>query len=277
MANHESICSKCAVGRNVALWQRRGQLVGVTSRENADIDEGWIRDRGGFDSTEVHDPSRLRTRRIGGVKATWADALTAVATGIKGKGPKLGISLPKDITNEEAFLFRRLLDGPLRGAKVKMHGRTAIPAPAGETMRIKELDDARVIVVVASDLENDVPIIDLRVKKAVSKRGAKLIVVYPDGVDFDRNPSTVHIRNAKGQAAAEVRKLASHDLLKNPGGLVAILFGDGHGSEDINDLAVACGDLAEAVGGKEMPLYRATNERGPLKAAVPRSDTLYPA
>src|SRR5260370_18370239 len=230
MAHTESICSKCAVGCNVTLWQRRGQLVRVTSRENNDIDEGWICDRGRFDYTDVNDPARLRTPRIGGVKATWADALTAVATGIKGKGPKLGISLPKDITNEEAFLFQRLLDGPLRGAKLKMHGRTAIPAPAGETMRIRELDDARVIVVVASDLENDVPIIDLRVKKAVSKRGAKLIVIHPHGVELHRDPHTAHSRTAKGSAAAEFRKLTDHDLLQNPGGPLALLFGYAHGT-----------------------------------------------
>jgi NADH-quinone oxidoreductase subunit G len=157
---------------------------------------------------------------------------------------------------------------------VKMHGRTAIPAPAGPTMRIKEIDDARVIVVVASDLEKDVPIIDLRVKKAVSKRGARLIVVYPEGVDLDRHPNTVHVRNERGQAAAAVRKLATHELLKDPGGPVAILFGDGHGSEDIDDLASACGDLAEKVGGKELPLYRATNERGALTAGVAGWDKL---
>ena len=274
MTSTATICSRCAVGCSVTQWQRRGQLVRVTSHENDDIDEGWICDRGRFDYTDVNDPSRLRAPSIGGMRSTWADAINAVAAGIKGKGAKLGISLPQDITNEEAFLFRRLLDGPLKGAKVKMHGRTAIPAPASETMRIREIDDARVIVVVASDLENDVPIIDLRVKKAVSKRGARLIVVYPDGVDFDRNPSTVHISNAKGQAAAEVRKLASHDLLKNPGGPVAILFGDGRGSEDMKDLAAACGDLAEKVGGKEMPLYRATNERGALAAGVAGWDSL---
>jgi NADH-quinone oxidoreductase subunit G len=182
--------------------------------------------------------------------------------------------LAQDVTNEEAFLFRRLLDGPLKGARVKMHGRTAIPAPAGPTMRIKEIDDARVIVVVGSDIENDVPIIDLRVKKAVSKRGAKLIVIYPEGVDLDRNPHTVHIRNEKGAAAAEVRKLASHALLKNPDGPVAILFGDGHGSEDMNELAGACGDLAEQVGAKELPLYRGTNERGALAAGVAGWDNL---
>src|SRR4029077_7508014 len=133
-------------------------------------------------------------------------------------------------------------------------------------MRIRELDDARVIVVIDSDLENDVPIIDLRVKKAESKRGARLIVVYPDGGHLDRHPGTVHIRYQAGGAAAEVRKLAAHDLLKNPGGPVAILFGDGHGSEDMDGLAAACADLAKRVGGKEMPLYRATNERGALAA-----------
>ena len=274
MTRTETVCSRCSVGCSVTQWQRRGQLVRVTSHENDDIDEGWICDRGRFDYTDVNDPTRLRTPMINGARSTWSDAITGIATVIKGKGAKLGISLAQDITNEEAFLFRRLLDGPLKGAKVKMHGRTAIPAPAGPTMRIKEIDDARVILVVASDLENDVPIIDLRVKKAVSKRGAKLIVIYPEGVDLDRNPSTVHIRNEKGAAAAEVRKLASHELLKNPGGSVAILFGDGHGSEDINNLATACGDLAEKVGGKEMPLYRATNERGALNAGVAGWDNL---
>src|SRR5438874_2339879 len=223
MTHTASVCSKCAVGCSVTMWQRRGQLVRITSHENDDIDEGWICDRGRFDYTDVNDPERLRTPLIDGARATWFAALNALAAGIKGKGPKLGISLPQDLTNEEAFLFRRLINGPLKGAKVKMHGRTAIPAPAGETMRIKELDDAKVIVVVASDTETDVPIVNLRIKKAVSKRGAKLIVIHPEGVDLDRNPHTIHIRNAPGSAAAEVRKLADHDALKDPGGLVAVL------------------------------------------------------
>jgi len=84
----------------------------------------------------------------------------------------------------------------------------------------------------------------------------------------------VHIRNAAGSAAAEVRKLASHDLLQSPGGPVAILYGDGHGSEEMADLAKSCLELAEKVGGKVMPLYRATNERGALAAGVAGWDSL---
>ncbi len=274
MTHSESVCSKCAVGCNVTMWQRRGQLVRVTSRENDDIDDGWICDRGRFDYTDVNDPARLRTPTVHGAKATWADALAALADGIKGKGSKLGISLPHDITNEEGFLIRRLLDGPLRGAKVKMHGRTALPPQSGAQLLIKEIDDARVIVVVASDTENDVPIVNLRIKKAVSKRGAKLIVIHPDGVDLDRNPHTVHIRNQPGAAAAEVWKLATHELLTAPGGPVAILYGDGRGSEDASDLAAACSELASKVGAKLMPLYRATNERGALALGIAGWDQL---
>jgi NADH-quinone oxidoreductase subunit G len=274
MEHTASVCSKCAVGCNVTLWQRRGQLVRITSRENTLIDEGWICDRGRFDYTDVNDPSRLRTPAIRGARTTWSLALAGIAAGIKSKGNKLGISLPADLTNEEAFLFKHLLDGPLKGAKVKMHGRTALPEPPAETLRIKEIDDARVIVIVAADTENEVPIVNLRVKKAVSKRGAKLIVVHPDGVDLDRHQGTVHIRNEKGSAAAEVRKLATHDLLKNPGGPVAILYGDGLGAEDAAELTAACVELAGKVGGKVMPLYRGTNERGALALGVAGWDSL---
>jgi NADH-quinone oxidoreductase subunit G len=274
MTHTASVCSRCAVGCSVTLWQRRGQLVRVTSHENDEIDEGWICDRGRFDYADVNDPNRLRAPLVRGERSTWNTALVELAAGIKGKGSKLGISLPQDLTNEEAFLFKRLLDGPLKGAKVKMHGRTAIPVPSSDPMRIKDIDDARVIVVVASDTETDVPIVNLRIKKAVSKRGAKLIVVFPEGVDLDRHPGTVHVRNAPGGAAAEVRKLASHELLTNAGGPVAILFGDGHGSEDIDDLASACRDLAVKVGGKLLGLYRGTNERGALAAGVAGWDSL---
>src|SRR5260370_11790928 len=94
MAHTESICSKCAVGCSVTLWQRRGQLVRVTSRENDDIDEGWICDRGRFDYTDVNDPKRLRTPSVKGMASTSNAALTAVAAGITGNDASLCISLP---------------------------------------------------------------------------------------------------------------------------------------------------------------------------------------
>ena len=68
--------------------------------------------------------------------------------------------------------------------------------------------------------------------------------------------------------------MADHELLREPGGPVAILYGDGRGSEDAAGLVAACTELAGKVGAKLMPLYRGTNERGALELGVAGWDSL---
>ena len=265
MDHTESVCSKCSVGCNVTLWQRRGQLVRVTSRENDSIDDGWICDRGRFDYTHVNSRSRLRTPRQGQAETTWESAMQAVVEGLTGK--RIGVSIPQDITNEEAYLITRLLAGPWKGARVAMERRTALPAPEGQTLKIAELDRAKVIVVIASDTANDVPVINLRIKKAVSKHGAKLVLVNSAELDLDRWHGPIHhVRPGAGGTPDAVRGLAGHDFLKE--GPVAILYGDGRGSEDVSVLSAAVKELAAASGGSVLPLYRGTNERGALSLGL---------
>jgi NADH-quinone oxidoreductase subunit G len=240
----------------------------VTSRENDEIDDGWICDRGRFDYTDVNEPGRLLVPTIRGAEATWQKAIATVAAGIRGKGAKLGISLPQDLTNEEGFLFRRLLDGPLKGAQVKMHGRTALAPPQTDQLLIREIDELKAIVIVASDLREDTPIVNLRVKKAV-RRGAQLLTLNPGPTDFDRQAGVIHIRTEPGKAAEAVRKLRTHEAMKQ--GRVGILYGDGHGAEDV---AEAVAELARALGAKTMPLYRGTNERGAVALGIAGWDSL---
>ncbi|HEX6350841.1 MAG TPA: 2Fe-2S iron-sulfur cluster-binding protein [Candidatus Dormibacteraeota bacterium] len=270
MDHTASVCSKCAVGCNVTMWQRRHQLVRVTSHENDAVDDGWICDRGRFDYTEVNSPDRLRAPRVKGAHATWNDALDALLDGVRGK--KLGISVRQDLTNEEALLLKRLVDGPWAGARVVMPRRTRIPAAEGETLHIVELERARCIVVIASDTADDVPVVNLRIKKAVSKHGARLILVHPDDLDLDRWPHGVHhVRPGAGGYAEALRDLRDHEYLKE--GPVAVLYGDAQGSEDGGAIAAAAAGLAQAVGGKLMPLYRATNERGALALSLLGEET----
>ncbi|MDQ6692711.1 MAG: molybdopterin-dependent oxidoreductase, partial [Candidatus Dormibacteraeota bacterium] len=267
--NHQpSVCSKCSVGCNVNLWERRGELMRVTSRENDEIDDGWICDRGRFDYTDVNDPARYRSPRLGGAEVSWERALGAIAEGIREKGPRLGVSLPQDLTNEEAYLFRRLLDGPLKGARVKMHGRTALPPPAADQLLIRDIDDLKVIVVIASDVRQDTPIVNLRIKKAV-RRGAQLLTVNSTETDFNRHAGVVHIPIERGGAAAALLELRHHDLLRS--GPIGIIHGDGRGGEDVS---AAVAELSRATGARVMPLYRGTNERGALAMGVAGWDSL---
>ena len=261
MDHTASVCSKCAVGCNVTMWQRRHQLVRITSHENGAVDDGWICDRGRFDYAEVNAAERVRTPRVGGKHATWNDALERLLYNLRGK--KLGISVRQDLTNEEAFLLKRLVDGPWKGARVVMPRRTRIPAAAGDTLAIADLERARCIVVIASDTADDVPVVNLRIKKAVSRHGARLVLVHPDDLDLDRWPHAVrHVRPQAGGYPEAVRALRKHEYLQE--GPVAVLYGDGHGTEDGTAISAAAAELASAAGGTLMPLYRGTNERGAL-------------
>jgi NADH-quinone oxidoreductase subunit G len=261
-----SVCSKCSVGCNVTLWQRRKELVRVTSHENSEIDDGWICDRGRFDYTDVNSPERLRVPRVGGRKATWDEAVQALVDGVKGK--KLGISLRQDVTNEELFLVSQLLAGPWRGARVALERRTELPAPEGPTLAIKDIERAKTVVVIASDTADEVPIVNLRIKKAVKRAGARLVLVHPGELDLDRAPAPQlhHVRPEPGKTAEAVAALAGHEFLRE--GPVAILYGDGRGTEEVSALSEAVAALAATVGGTIMPLYRATNERGALAAGL---------
>jgi NADH-quinone oxidoreductase subunit G len=263
MDHTESVCSRCSVGCNVTLWERRHQLVRVTSHENEEIDDGWICDRGRFEYTDVNHPQRLRAPRLDGETTTWADACEAVAAGLRGKS--VGISIAQDTTNEEAYVLSRLLAGPLKGARVAMQGRTGLPPPAAgdpQQLLIKEIDTARTVVVIASDTAREVPIVNLRVKKAVAKGGARLVIVHPDELDLDRWSGPLHhVRPAPGRLAQAVRELAGHEFLQE--GPIAILHGDAGGA-GVPALREAVAALAAATGARVMPLYRGTNERGLL-------------
>lgn len=262
MNSQSSVCSKCSVGCNITLWERRGNLMRITSRENDQIDDGWICDQGRFDYTEVNDPNRLKTPlNKKGEPLSWDQAIRATVNGFKPySGNKLGIHIPQAITNEAAFILSKLLKGPWQGARVNMEKRSTLPL-ISPTARISELDQVDTIVVIASDTRSEVPIINLRIKKAVSN-GANLLVVHPNDLDLDRWPNIDHIRPQGGKTIRAIEDLRKHKLLKSGSSL--ILFGDGQGSEDPKALTNAITQLATSLKAKLMPLYRGTNERGAL-------------
>jgi NADH-quinone oxidoreductase subunit G len=259
--NHEpGVCSRCAVGCSVTLWERRNLLVRVTSHENPEIDDGWICDRGRFEYTHVNSPERVRVPEVAGNRASWEQALGAVADGLgRSPGAKLGIVLPRDATNEELHLLSRLLEGPWRGARVTMENRSRLPAPPPETARIRDLDRAGAIVVVGADTREVAPIVNLRIKKA-ARLGAAVIQVSATDVDLDRDDRVIHVRPGPEGLPAAVGELARHELLGwRP---VVVLYGEGDGHGEAAEIAAAAIALAAAVDGSVMPLYRATNERG---------------
>jgi NADH-quinone oxidoreductase subunit G len=120
LRNTPSVCPHCSKGCNtvVGYHPRRNEILRVTARENMDVNQWWICDRGRGGFHFVHDERRFvhpvhRTALGGGTKISWEDALGGVAQALRAAidrygATALGVVGSGELTNEECFLARSL-------------------------------------------------------------------------------------------------------------------------------------------------------------------------
>jgi len=132
-----SICGGCAMGCNVTLSTRDGNLLRMSSRDNPAVDDGWLCDYGRFGQVGATREDRLTTplvrRGDALVPVTWDEALTEAATRLTAirstTGPAAigGIASPT-VPNEALFLFHRLMRDILGTSNVDHYPRAPLPA-----------------------------------------------------------------------------------------------------------------------------------------------------
>jgi NADH-quinone oxidoreductase subunit G len=196
-----SVCNNCSVGCNARVDVRVDRVTRLMSRNNDEVDDGWLCNRGRWDFGFVNNPNRLRTpliRRNGTLApATWDEALSYVATKLKdiagthGAQAVAGIGSTRT-TNEETYLFQKLLRQALKTNNIDHHhGRFNGPRDAltGKawmmTSSIADLEKAGHIVLVASDPYERQPVLNLRLKKAM-RGGTKITIINSATTEMDR-------------------------------------------------------------------------------------------
>ncbi len=196
-----SVCNNCSVGCNARVDVRVDKVMRLMSRNNDEVDDGWLCNRGRWEFDYVNSAQRLRTplvRRDGRlVPASWDEALTLIASRMKEITARHGAQAVAGIgstrtTNEEVYLFQKLLrkvigtphvdhhHGNFPGLRDSLTGR-----PWMMTNSIAEIEQASHIVLVASDPYQRQPILNLRIKKALRK-GAKIIIINSAVTELDR-------------------------------------------------------------------------------------------
>ena len=213
-----TVCGQCAVGCNVRADVRVDKLLRQYSRTNDDIDDGFLCDRGRWNTDLSNSPERLRQpliRRNGALQpASWDEAIQLVAKSLmeiaerEGAGAVGGIG-STHTTNEESYLFQKLVRAGLGSNNVDhYHGRF----PASDDARpwvwsdsIAGLERASHIVLLGADAYHRQPIIDLRIRKAI-RRGARVWVVSPEANRLDRLAAGT-IRYREGQIGAIAQSL----------------------------------------------------------------------
>ena len=104
-----SVCTLCPSQCNVSFTVRDERVKRVIARDNADVDDGWLCDRGRYGFEMFDAEERVRGPRLrGGVEASWEDAIAKAAAALKHGGAQ-SAAIVGDASNEEGYLVQRIM------------------------------------------------------------------------------------------------------------------------------------------------------------------------
>jgi NADH-quinone oxidoreductase subunit G len=180
------ICTLCPSQCNVTFTVRDEKVLRVLSRDHHEVDDGWLCDKGRFAYQAIHVDERITTPlvRDGGFlrEVSWERALEAAAAIGKHRG-RIGTLVGGQATNEEGFLLQRLMREGLdssdldcrEGESVPLEIARALAAP-GLQASVPDLEFAHTVLLLGCEPLDDAPILDLRVRKGVRRRGVQLVI-----------------------------------------------------------------------------------------------------
>ena len=226
----ESICPFCGVGCQVSLKVKDGRVKYVEGI-NGPANEGRLCVKGRFGFDYIHHPHRLTKPLIRredappkGLnvepanwhthfrEASWDEALDFAAQGMKGRGREIAGFGSAKCTNEEAYLFQKLIRQGFGHNNVDHCTRlchassvAALLENVGSgavTATFNEIEKSDVAIVIGANPIENHPVAATFFKQ-FTKRGGKLIVMDP-----------------RGQA---LKRFASHMLQFRPGADVSML------------------------------------------------------
>ncbi|MCW3039022.1 MAG: nuoG, partial [Solirubrobacterales bacterium] len=188
-----SVCALCPAQCNVSFTVRDDRVLRVLARQNDAVDDGWLCDRGRFAYQSIHVDERITQPllRDGGTlrPVSWERALDEAASLLKKAGANVGGLVGGDTTNEEGFLLQRLFREVLGSEHLDAAGVDPVDLwslldPALQAT-VADIEFAHTVLVLGTELVDDMPILDLRVRKGVRRHGVKLAVATPRPSSLD--------------------------------------------------------------------------------------------
>ncbi|SFR36819.1 formate dehydrogenase subunit alpha [Litoreibacter janthinus] len=212
----ESICPFCGVGCQISLKVKDGKVKYVDGI-NGPANEGRLCVKGRFGFDYIHHDHRLTKPLIRrndapakGMnvdpgnwqdvfrEATWEEALDAAADGMKGRGREVAGFGSAKCTNEEAYLFQKIIRQGFGHNNVDHCTRlchassvAALIENVGSgavTATFNEIENADVAIVIGANPTENHPVAATYFKQ-FAKRGGKLIVMDPRGQALKRYSS----------------------------------------------------------------------------------------
>ncbi len=115
MSSTESVCQGCSRGCNTKMWVRNNEVLRLTPRFNASVNDYWMCDEGRLNTFKhVNAETRFKAPMIrkqqGLVEVGWDEAIARVVSELRSfKGHEIAAVASAFATNEDNYLFVKLM------------------------------------------------------------------------------------------------------------------------------------------------------------------------
>jgi NADH-quinone oxidoreductase subunit G len=260
----DSVCPHCSAGCNLRVDVRRGEVVRHLARDEYEVNDAWLCDKGRYAYRFPDSPERITTPLIrdhGLEPASFGEALTKIASWLD--GARVGVLTGGRLMDEDSYALSKLVRTVFKTNDLDHRRASGAPTaelaaarmPLGVTYR--DIERAKAILVVGLDAEQEVPILHLRLRKAAAA-GARIWVLHPRRTRLHDVATHVLVRPGdEGPAMDELRQ-----ELEAAGDGAIVIAGERSGAADA---ALA---VARAAGARFAYVTRRAGDRGALHAGV---------
>ncbi|MDC0595238.1 NADH-quinone oxidoreductase subunit NuoG [Acidimicrobiia bacterium] len=185
-----STCNCCSLGCSVELNVSQNKMLRILGEDNEFTNQGWLSDKGRYNFEYLHSENRLlniQSRENEDYQTiNISDAIEKIKNQIKDlDNPDIKFIVGANSTNEEYFAINKFANSLNRNeflSKDKSnvyfaddHIYNGYFSEEYTNATFEDLDTSDAIVVWAEDIKDNLPVLFLRIKKAV-KNGVKLVV-----------------------------------------------------------------------------------------------------
>ncbi|PXX06598.1 NADH-quinone oxidoreductase subunit G [Mycolicibacterium moriokaense] len=279
LVSSPSVCEHCASGCAERTDHRRGKVLRRLAGDDPEVNEEWNCDKGRWAFTYATQGDRITTPLIregdGSQRpASWSEALNVASAGLAAAGARTGVLVGGRVTVEDAYAYSKFARMILGTNDIDFRARAHSSEEAdflathiaGQPMTVTytDLENAPAVLLAGFEPEEESPIVFLRLRKAVRKKGLQVKSIAPFATRTLTKLQAQLVQTAPGGEAATLDGLVGDDHLKLPGSVILV----GERLATSPGALSAASRLAAATGARLAWIPRRAGERGALEAGA---------
>jgi NADH-quinone oxidoreductase subunit G len=279
LVSSPSVCEHCASGCAQRTDHRRGKVMRRLAGDDPQVNEEWNCDKGRWAFTYATARDRITTPLLRSpdgelVPASWSHALDIAGRGLRAAHGRTGVLVGGRSTVEDAYAYSKFARTALGTNNIDFRSRDhsdeeaqfLAAQVAGRLLNVTydDLENAPVVLLAGFEPEEESPIIFLRLRKAVRKKGLAVHAIAPYSSRGLEKLSARLIPVVPGDEPRALTELIGSGLLDRAGSVVLI----GERLATVPGALSAAAALAREVGVKLAWIPRRAGERGALEVGA---------